>query len=217
MSAEHQILRSYSTGALLQIPIVGPAGCPGNSTPLQYSEQQASREKVRFSLFFFFSPSSSVSLGHCLSCSLLSFITPPSILLLLHLSASATCLTSFLHGFFHHFFSLHSSLWIMAFLSLTHTHTHTYTSTAKRRNVNERKLTAVEMHQLVTPTGRFGSSTTASSRTLCNTVCPIFNHITVTCYVGLLQYCEISDFWCFVKKVRKMVHATFQTDCSIPE
>lgn len=41
MCAEHQILRSYSTQALLQIPIAGPAGCRGNSTPLQYSEQQA--------------------------------------------------------------------------------------------------------------------------------------------------------------------------------
>lgn len=30
MCAEHQILRSYSTRALLQIPIAGPAGCRGN-------------------------------------------------------------------------------------------------------------------------------------------------------------------------------------------
>lgn len=57
MCAEHQILCSYSTGALLQIPITGPAGCPGNSTPLQYSEQQASKETL-LSLSFFFLTSS---------------------------------------------------------------------------------------------------------------------------------------------------------------
>lgn len=122
MSAEHQILRSYSTGALLQIPIVGPTGCPGNSTPLQYSEQQASREKVSFSLFSFFPPplqslwvTVSPVHSYLLSSPFHPFTAPLSISQHLQLVS---------HVFFLHFFSLHLSLWT--------SDTHTHTSTAKK-------------------------------------------------------------------------------------